>query len=111
MGSLERGNSGMKSYFRKRFGKRRLSNCWLFALQLILTGRVKYVVFRLPYHMMVVTKRGNIVHLASERRLLWDLLWVGRAEVLRPAYLAGRRSQKKLWPFRQGHSPAEQACA
>jgi hypothetical protein len=78
-----------------KLGKSYLGNCWLFALKMVLAGRSRAIWIRMGRnyrpHPMVLTAKGNFVHLSSDNALDLYFLVQGRVQVLRPCMLRSRR--------------------
>jgi hypothetical protein len=79
----------------KKFSYFRHTNCIVFAIGVILSGRISKVYIRWAYqrsHILLETKKGNILHYYALRRYWFSpLITFGAAEMFKPRLLRRAR--------------------
>lgn len=89
---------------KRRFGRERLSNCWVFTAILILRGKLRGIILFwdawMP-HAAGVTKHGNIVHFrrTKGRPKTCSIVLTGIAEVVPPAYIERSTVKTTKWEW------------
>lgn len=90
---------------KRRFGRERVSNCWLFTATLILRGRLRGIVLYwddiIP-HVAGITKAGNVVHLRRTKgKARTCSIWLtGIAEVYPASYINESKVKTTIWEWR-----------